>query len=293
MVLQPDSAKSIQSSAIDSDLPCRECGYNLRGLTVSGACPECGHAIADSTRRNLLRDSDPAYAANLRAAAMLMIVGLILSVFASAVIPPTIVIEYLDDSSRVLAFLVIVGAIFVMSAGLWKLTSTDRAVFEDRRHERIRRLVRVTVVIGNVTQLFGLAILSSVDDGSGLPPSTFELLPLWMLILANAITLITCVFATFEHLRMLSRRIPDQVLARRFELIRWGFGIPFSIMTVAAAGELLLQISTSAGVIDDPVIRANTDFWMMTALAGLFYIAALVRLWRGAVASTKPLQTAI
>jgi len=287
MVLQLDSAKPIQSSTIDSDLPCRECGYNLRGLMGSGACPECGHAIAESARRNLLRDSDPTYATNLRAAAMVMIVGLILSVFASAVIPPTIVIEYLDDSSRILAFLVIVGAIFVMSAGLWKLTSTDWAVFEDRRHERLRRLVRVTVVIGNVTQLFGLAILSSVDDGSGLPPSTFELLPLWMLILANAITLITCVFATFEHLRMLSRRIPDQVLARRFELLRWGFGIPFSVLVLAAAGELLLQISTSAGVIDDRVIAANTVVWVIAGFAGLFYIAALARLWRGAVTSIR------
>lgn len=31
-----------------SDLPCRACGYNLRGLVTSGRCPECGTAIGFS-----------------------------------------------------------------------------------------------------------------------------------------------------------------------------------------------------------------------------------------------------
>ena len=29
---------------------CRQCGYDLRGLGVDGACPECGHAIWDTVR---------------------------------------------------------------------------------------------------------------------------------------------------------------------------------------------------------------------------------------------------
>ena len=30
---------------ITFDLPCAECGYNLRGLTTRGGCPECGSAV--------------------------------------------------------------------------------------------------------------------------------------------------------------------------------------------------------------------------------------------------------
>lgn len=30
------------------DLPCARCGYNLRGLTNEGNCPECGESKADS-----------------------------------------------------------------------------------------------------------------------------------------------------------------------------------------------------------------------------------------------------
>lgn len=291
MVPQTDSTKTIQPPTIDSDLPCRQCGYNLRGLLASGVCPECGHAVAESARRNLLRDSDPAYAANLRVAAMVMIVGLSLSAFASALIPPTVVINYLDDPSwRFFAFIVIVAAIFVMSAGLWKLTSIDPAVLEDRRQERLRRLVRVMVATSSVTQLFGLAVLSSSRDGSALSSSTFDLLPLWMLILANAAALITCVFATFEHLRMLSWRIPDQVLARRFETLRWIFGIPFTLLTLATAGELSLALSPWDGILNDHVVTLNTVVWAITAFAGLFYMAALLRLRRGAVVRPQPLQ---
>lgn len=33
---------------IDRDVACVQCGYNLRGLPVTGLCPECGHGIAES-----------------------------------------------------------------------------------------------------------------------------------------------------------------------------------------------------------------------------------------------------
>jgi hypothetical protein len=34
-------------------LPCEQCGYDLRGLSAEGVCPECGHAIAQSLRNGL------------------------------------------------------------------------------------------------------------------------------------------------------------------------------------------------------------------------------------------------
>ena len=33
---------------IDGDVPCMECGYNLRTLSVKGLCPECGLEVMDS-----------------------------------------------------------------------------------------------------------------------------------------------------------------------------------------------------------------------------------------------------
>ncbi len=43
------------------DLPCIGCGYNLRGLMPTGGCPECGRAVAHSTRVAKMGRCDPAY----------------------------------------------------------------------------------------------------------------------------------------------------------------------------------------------------------------------------------------
>ena len=40
---------------VSDDLTCIGCGYDLRTLSVSGACPECGRAVADSTSPTRLR----------------------------------------------------------------------------------------------------------------------------------------------------------------------------------------------------------------------------------------------
>jgi len=37
-----------KARAINVDVPCVECGYNLRGLSADGHCPECGAEVADA-----------------------------------------------------------------------------------------------------------------------------------------------------------------------------------------------------------------------------------------------------
>ncbi len=48
-----------QIDEVTHELPCARCGYILRGLAESGACPECGEAIETSLKGNLLRAADP------------------------------------------------------------------------------------------------------------------------------------------------------------------------------------------------------------------------------------------
>lgn len=35
---------------VEDDQPCVQCGYNLRGVILSGNCPECGKAVTLSLR---------------------------------------------------------------------------------------------------------------------------------------------------------------------------------------------------------------------------------------------------
>src|SRR5436305_1574598 len=48
-------ASQIPPSALDDNLPCLRCGYNLRTLATDGRCPECSTPIASSLDTNLLR----------------------------------------------------------------------------------------------------------------------------------------------------------------------------------------------------------------------------------------------
>ncbi len=63
---------------IDIDLPCRECGYNLRGLQSAGQCPECGAAISRSLTDDQIANSSKKWLRVIRLGFMLMAVSLIL-----------------------------------------------------------------------------------------------------------------------------------------------------------------------------------------------------------------------
>ena len=54
-------ASQIPPSALDDNLPCLRCGYNLRTLATDGRCPECSAPIASSLDANLLRYADPTW----------------------------------------------------------------------------------------------------------------------------------------------------------------------------------------------------------------------------------------
>ncbi|MBN1342061.1 MAG: hypothetical protein JXQ73_05235 [Phycisphaerae bacterium] len=61
----PRVAPVISDGALDADIHCASCGYNLRGLRPSGRCPECGTPIARSLRGDLLAVSDPNWVARI------------------------------------------------------------------------------------------------------------------------------------------------------------------------------------------------------------------------------------
>ncbi len=52
---------SAMNASVETDSFCIECGYNLRGLTHQGLCPECGTLKSASLRPDLLQYADPAW----------------------------------------------------------------------------------------------------------------------------------------------------------------------------------------------------------------------------------------
>lgn len=81
----PAEVQMDESGRIDEDLACRGCGYNLRGLTVEAACPECSASAGLSVRGDLLRFSDPAWVERLGRGMGWVIAGFISSVLVGIV----------------------------------------------------------------------------------------------------------------------------------------------------------------------------------------------------------------
>ena len=68
-----------EDGRIIGDVTCRGCGYNLRGLTPDGVCPECAIAIGRSVKGDLLQYCDPAWVDRLARGMLWVIAGTIAS----------------------------------------------------------------------------------------------------------------------------------------------------------------------------------------------------------------------
>src|SRR5262245_32299566 len=69
------------AGTVTADSPCRKCGYNLRGLSVSGRCPECGTPVGLSVHGDLLRFSNPRWVRGLQRGVRLIIAALAVAIF--------------------------------------------------------------------------------------------------------------------------------------------------------------------------------------------------------------------
>ena len=104
------------------DLPCIQCGYNLRGLDPESTCPECGASISDSLRRGLLALADPGWLRRIRLGMSLMLTAL-----AVIVVPlggAHILLAMLDNVPHYLLALSILPSLLYF-AGIWCFTMPD------------------------------------------------------------------------------------------------------------------------------------------------------------------------
>ncbi len=61
------------------DVPCIQCGYNMRGLDRETVCPECGGAVERSLHGRQLRFAEPRWLSRLRVGTLLWILGSLLT----------------------------------------------------------------------------------------------------------------------------------------------------------------------------------------------------------------------
>src|SRR5688572_8897843 len=106
------------AGVVISDVPCRKCSYNLRGLRLDGRCPECGRAVGLSVQGDLLRFSDPTWLRTLQRGVKLIIWG-ILVIVAGAIVGA--VLAATMGANIPILLLPLIGNVLYL-IGVWRLT---------------------------------------------------------------------------------------------------------------------------------------------------------------------------
>ncbi len=206
-----------EQGCLNVDVPCRACGYNLRGLPWSGHCPECGLPVGRSTYGDLLQFCDPAWLERLRRGVTVILWGalaLVLALVVGRVLAITLRLPIIYP-------LVTLGASILTLYGTWLVTEPDPSGLGEREYGTLRRLARAALLIG----LLGTLAMTAL---------TIALHPAVILGLVCVNTLggiggAIGEYAKFFYLSKLAVRIPDPALSRRAAMLRFGVGIPMLI----------------------------------------------------------------
>ncbi len=213
---------------VAQDVPCRTCGYNLRGLSPDGQCPECGAAVGRSIHGDLLRYSDPVWVRHLAAGPLWMIIS-VLSGIGIAVFNWTITGSIFQDRAELPLALIGVSVSAVGLVGYWMLTMRDPRRDEKRPIWNIRQMTRLLAAAGFLAYV--VALTTRIPGLAGALPTALA----WTVaLLAGLFVLAGLIGALllFIHMRRLALRIPKDNLARQTRIVMWGIIIFFATMMV-------------------------------------------------------------
>jgi hypothetical protein len=249
-------------TSLTTDLPCRKCGYNLRGLTPDGRCPECGTPVGFSLQGDLLRFSNPDWLDNLRRGATTVILGIATYVIGS--ISLTFVAALVNTrASRDLAGVVnLIAAAFVLF-GWWWLTQPDPSGLGEDQYGTSRKIIRVMLAISAAGQLFQLVGNRFIDDRATLFFVATVVVP------AVGISQIVAIFAHLRYLARLAKRIPDAKLAARANFLFYALGISYGTLLIFSTAIIQIMLVVSR-------TRPANFFTIYTWVTGVFGLTVLV-----------------
>lgn len=212
-----------ETGSVRIDLACRRCGYNLRGLTPAGRCPECGTPIGLSCHGDLLRYADPNWVEKLGRGARLIMWGILVAVLGGVLGG---VLGAVSDSMAVM-YAITLSASLVGFYGAWLITEPDPSGIGEDRYVTDRRIVRFALLIGLLSQVLSL-LIQSVKMSGGLQ-MLFALA-----ILAGRLVDVVGEFARLQYYGKLALRIPEQKLVNRARSLRWPTAICLIVLALAS-----------------------------------------------------------
>lgn len=245
------------------DLPCRQCGYNVRGLAPGGVCPECGRRVALSLRGDLLRYSQPRWVRKLQRGVELLLLDVGLAMLAGGIGRVVGLTAWGKGNALLLTQMLHLAAAFLGFVGSWWLTEPDPGGVGEDDYGRIRKLIRVTLLLGAAQSVYNLIITRA---GATQP---WALMSIQVINFALQIAAIVGLLATLQYLRRLSMRIPDLDIAGRARFLMYALGACCGVLKIAQA--VLLLIGRFGGPAPVTIVIGS-----LTGAAGLALVVFLV-----------------
>ena len=230
---------------IATDLPCVNCGYNLRTLSATGICPECAAPVAQSTRGHYLYLAPPRWVRKLAIGALLLIIAVacaiarsILAFVAGLITSVFIALPgYAEGTLLVCLALATTFGVVSLVIGLFWLTAPEPVAWFRNEWFTARRLVRWCALALPVLMLSGL-FLTPLPGVRGILPAPFFvgshafLLHVAFVILALALV---------RHVATLMHRIPRPGLVTFAKIEFWG-GLASGIVYIGGYALLVTVI---------------------------------------------------
>ena len=224
IVEEPPEAE-IPEVAGEGDL-CRGCGYDLKGLATSGACPECGKPVHESVRGDYLKFASEGYLRSLHRGVVLVQTALVASLMmwvaafaASAAAPALASLE---------EWLGIIPGV-LQGVGWWCLSMPDPSVGLTDPGDKPRQIVRTTVLVSSAAQLTSIILASATPGMRGFSPSMNSGLTAGTIfgtvagigMIVAFIAHVVQFFAAMQYLRWVAPRIPSRELERTTKSMTW------------------------------------------------------------------------
>lgn len=201
---------------LDEDVTCIQCGYNLRGLTTDGRCPECSAAVERSLRDNRLQFADADWLGRVKLGADLLYCGIVVSILLVAI--TALCSVWIGASGLAGALMFVIETVWlawpVFYLGSIALLTTREPRLERNAFDPTSRgVTRVGAIL-----LFFCHALNCVYSFPGRSGGTEPQL----LVAAGMLCAYVTLLGKFTYARSLALRIPDERLARSTTIVKWG-----------------------------------------------------------------------